>query len=252
LIAGARESPAARQIRGNSDMGHPAKIALALAVLLSALSPSRAQVSATGGEEPNDDPRGNINLGVPIVVPLHPTSEAVHLGFGFSLGGGYNFTRHHAAIGEFMWNHMAPTNEALAKLRTALAIPNLNANSNLYSLTGNYRYEMRGETLGAYLIAGGGLYFRHSGLSQKVTTGEAVVCQPIYLWWGFSCTSGTVTQDQTVGSFSTSAFGGNGGIGFTARVGDAPYRVYFESRYHYAPNKYISTQLINLSFGIRY
>lgn len=233
-------------------MGHAAKIAFALALVLSASSAVSAQVSPIGGEEPNDDPRGNVNLGTPIVVPLHPTSEAVHLGFGFTVGGGYNFTRKHAAIGEFAWNHMLPTNEALAKLRNALALPNLDAKSDVYSLTANYRFEMRGHALGGYLIGGGGLYYRHTGLSTKVTTTAPVVCQPIYLWWGFSCQSGTVTENQSVGGFSTSAFGGNGGIGFTTRVGDAPYRVYFESRYHYAPNKNISTQLININFGIRY
>jgi hypothetical protein len=223
---------------------------LPLAILLSACS-AFAQVSVAS-DEPTDDPRANVNLGTPIVVPLPPTSDAVHLGFGVNVGAGYNFTRRHAAIGEFMWNHLLASNEALAKLRTGLNIPTLDAKADVYSLTGNYRFELRGQTLGAYLIGGGGLYYRHTGLSQKVTTGNAVVCQPIYLWWGFNCQGGTVTEDQTIGSFSTSTLGGNGGVGFTARVGDAPYRVYLESRYHYAPNKYISTQLLNITFGIRY
>ena len=232
-------------------MGHAIKTLLPLAVALSAI-PISAQVSAIGGEEPNDNPRANVNLGTPIVIPLHPTNEAVHLGFGLNFGAGYNFTRRHAAIGEFTWNRLLATNEALAKLRTALDDPNLNAKSDVYSLTANYRFELRRQTLGAYLIGGGGLYYRHTGLSTKVTTSVPVVCQPIWLWWGFTCDGGTVTENQTVGSYSASTLGGNGGIGFTARVGDAPYRLYIESRYHYAPNKYISTQLLNITFGIRY
>lgn len=235
-------------------MAHPLTTILGFAILLSAvpLAHGQAMPPSIGGESPNDDPRGNVNLGTPIVVPLHPTSEAVHLGFGLIVGGGYNFTRRHAAIGEFAWNRMLPTNEALAKLRSTLDLPNLNAKSDVYSLTANYRFELRGRVTGAYVIGGGGLYYRHTGLSTKVTTSAPVVCQPIYLWWGFTCQSGTVTENQTIGSYSTSALGGNGGIGFTARVGDAPYRVYIESRYHYAPNKYISTQLLNITFGIRY
>jgi hypothetical protein len=61
-----------------------------------------------------------------------------------------------------------------------------------------------------------------------------------------------VTADQTLRSSSSSAFGANGGIGFTVRVGDAPWRVYVESRYHYAPTHRINTQLVITTVGIRY
>jgi hypothetical protein len=71
-------------------------------------------------------------------------------------------------------------------------------------------------------------------------------------YWGFTCTSGTVDSNQTVRSGSSSSGGFNGGVGFTTRVGEAPYRFYVESRYHYAPSSRINTQLINISFGFRY
>jgi hypothetical protein len=44
----------------------------------------------------------------------------------------------------------------------------------------------------------------------------------------------------------------NGGVGFTIRVGEAPYRFYVESRYHYAPTKNINTQLVAVTVGFRY
>src|SRR5262249_43300552 len=116
----------------------------------------------------------------------------------------------------------------------------------------NYRYELRGKKLGVYLIGGGGWYYRYSAINQEITVGSEVTCEPSWLWWGFTCTSGTVTASQTIRSSNSSAFGGNGGIGFTIRAGSPPYRVYFESRYHYAPNKGISTQLITTTFGVRF
>jgi hypothetical protein len=61
-----------------------------------------------------------------------------------------------------------------------------------------------------------------------------------------------VPAGQTIGSSNSFAPGGTGGIGFTARIGEAPYRVYVETRYHYAPNKGIDTQLIGVSVGFRY
>jgi hypothetical protein len=36
------------------------------------------------------------------------------------------------------------------------------------------------------------------------------------------------------------------------RVGEAPYRLYFESRYHYAPNANIKIRFLTVTVGIRY
>jgi hypothetical protein len=167
-------------------------------------------------------------------------------------GGGYNFNRHHALVSEVMWNDLLPTNEALAKLRTALNDQSVDAHASLAALNGNYRFEMRGKNLGTYIMGGAGLYYRHTSLSQKVATGSTITCTPEWEWWGYTCTSGVVTANQTIGSWGASAGGYNGGFGFTARVGDPPYRFYAESRYHYVPDNRVNLQLIEISFGIRY
>jgi hypothetical protein len=223
-----------------------------MAVLAIACCGAIAQVASPPYDEENDNPRGNVHLGTPIVIPLNPTAQAVHLGFGVLVGGGYNFTRRHAAIGEYMWNHLLPTNDALAKIRAVADNSNVDANVDVMALTGNYRYELRGRTLGTYFIGGAGLYYRHTHLSQQVTTGSTIICTPTWEWWGFTCTNGYVTANQSIGSWSATSGGYNGGIGFTIRVGEPPYRFYAESRYHYAPNSRINTQLIDISFGIRY
>ena len=101
-------------------------------------------------------------------------------------------------------------------------------------------------------MAGSGLYYRHTSITKEVVTGNNIVCTPMWLWWGYECSSGVVTENQTLASWSATAPGFNGGVGFTVRVGDPPYRFYAESRYHYVPNSRINTQVINISFGIRY
>jgi hypothetical protein len=211
-----------------------------------------AHCSVYAQENGDDNPRGNVNLGMPISAPLNPTARFVNLGLGITAGSGYNFTRRHAVGSEFMWNNLFPTNGALTPIRVALQNPNISAHGNLFAFTGNYRFELRGKALGTYLIGGGGWYYRNSHLSQKITTGSSITCTPTWLWWGFACESGTVTANQTIGSSSSHSLGVNGGIGFTARVGDAPYRIYVESRYHYAPGRGVSTQLVVLTVGIRY
>lgn len=228
------------------------RIVTGMALLAVACCSAIAQVVPPAYEEEQDNPRGNVHIGAPIAIPLNPTAQAVHLGFGLTVGGGYNFTRHHAIVGDFMWNDLFPTNEALAKLRTVLDSPKIDANIDVTALTANYRYELRGKLLGTYFIGGAGLYYRHTHLSETVTTGSTITCTPLLEEWGFTCTNGYVTANQSLGSWSASGGGFNGGIGFTIRAGEPPYRFYAESRYHYAPNSRLNTQLIDITFGFRY
>jgi hypothetical protein len=220
------------------------------AIIVTALLITHCNVYAQ--DDSDDDPKANTNLGMPLSAPLNPAGRFVNLGAGITVGAGYNFTRRHAVIGEFMWNHLLTNNAALAPIRVALQNPDISGGGNLYAFTGNYRFELRGRALGTYLIGGGGWYFRTAHLSQTVATGSGITCTPVWLWWGFSCESGTVTADQTVASSTTHSLGFNGGIGFTARVGDAPYRMYVESRYHYVPSRGVNTQLVVVTVGIRY
>lgn len=194
----------------------------------------------------------NSNVGINISVPLNPTAQFVDGGWGITGGAGYNFSIHHAAIGEFMWNRLHPTNGAFQPFQGTMETQDVSGRSDLYALTGNYRFELPGKEFGTYFIGGGGWYHRTTNLSRPVLSGTSITCTPTWLWWGFTCSSGTVTANQSIASASETAFGINGGVGVTVRVGEAPYRFYFESRYHYAPTKNVSTQLIVISVGIRY
>jgi hypothetical protein len=187
-----------------------------------------------------------------INAPVNAAAQAVGTGWGISSGIGYNFDRRNAVIGEFMWNRDGPSGGALKPFETALQSTDLRAHTDFYTLTGEYRFELRGHLFGGYLIGGGGWYFRNTWLSREVPSGTGAVCSPAWRWWGYSCTSGIVNPSQPPVTSSTNAFGVNGGAGFTARVGEAPYRLYTEVRYHYAPTKNISTQFITVSVGIRY
>jgi hypothetical protein len=194
------------------------------AIIVSALL-TIAHCNVYAQDDSDDNPKVNTNLGMPISAPLNPAGRFVNLGLGLNVGAGYNFTRRHAVIGEFTWNNLFTNNGALAPIRVALQNPDISGSGNLFAFTGNYRFELKGKTLGTYLIGGGGWYFRTANLSQKVTTASGIACTPVWVWWGFSCQSGTVTADQTIASSTSRAFGVNAGIGFTARVGDAPHRI---------------------------
>jgi hypothetical protein len=133
-----------------------------------------------------------------------------------------------------------------------LQSPNVTGNGNLFSLTANYKFELRGKRFGAYFIGGGGWYYRATSFSKSILTSTGITCDPAWLWWGFTCSHGTVNTSVSVTGTSSSAFGANGGIGFTIRFGEAPNRFYTEARYHYAPSKDINTHVIAITVGIRY
>lgn len=204
-------------------------------------------------EEPgNDNPRGTTNLGMPLNAPLSPVSQHVSWGLGVNTGAGYNFNRRHALIGEFMWNWLYPTNQTLRPIQIALHTNKVSGHGNLFAFTGGYKLELRGKAVGTYFIGGGGWYYRTASLSRPVPDGTTIGCVPAWVYWGYNCSSGLVVSDLTEVHSNASALGVNGGVGLTFRVGVAPYRMYVESRYHFAPTKNITTQFLTVSWGIRY
>lgn len=209
-------------------------------------------LDAQDDEEYGQGGKLNTNLGVTLTAPLNPTAQFVNFGWGVTGGAGYNISSHHSLIGEVMWNRLYPTSGALVPLKVALQSTNVKGHSDLVAITGNYRLELRGKLLGTYFIGGGGWYYRKVSISREVPAGSSITCTPTFIWWGFTCESGTVTTSQLLASPSSSTWGANGGIGFTVLVGEPSYRFYVESRYHYAPTKNVKTQLILITTGIRF
>jgi hypothetical protein len=191
----------------------------------------------------------NTNLGMGMTVPLNPVAQIVGSSVDVVIGAGYNITKHNAFVGQFMWAGIPVNKEALRPIFLIANAQNISGSSNLFAVTGNYRRSVEGRVFGAYLIGGGGMYYRRASLSQSVVVGTGTVCGPSWAYFGFGCVEGNVSQDQTLVKAGSTAFGGNGGAGFTIRINDEGYKFYVESRYHYAPTKNISTELITITFG---
>jgi hypothetical protein len=199
-----------------------------------------------------DNPAFTDNLGLTTSLPLQPMSRYTNAGLGVGFGAGYNFDRRNALVGEFLWNWLYPTDAALQPIRVAAQSPNIGGHGNLFALTADYKFELHGRLLGTYVIGGLGWYRRAADISKQIPVGTTLPCDPTWVWWGYNCASGPVITNLTVANSSSTAAGVNGGIGFTIRVGEAPYRFYIESRYHYAPTRNISTQFMAFTFGFRY
>ena len=130
----------------------------------------------------------NSNLAMVLSTPVNPTARVAGIGWGAVGGVGYNVNLRNAVIGEFLWNRLYPSGGALQPFQaSASQSSSLNGNSNVYALTGNYRYEMGGRVLGTYIIGGGGWYYRKNWLSREITSAPGTICTPAWLWWGFTC-----------------------------------------------------------------
>jgi Outer membrane protein beta-barrel domain len=203
-----------------------------------------ACVIPTQAQDQEEEGKLNVSMGGGLSVPLNPTARFAGVGGAFSGGGGYNIDQHNSIVGQFNWDGLPPQVGALAQLNGG------SASINLYDITADYKYRGKfGKTFGYYLIAGGGWYYRHASVSKSTFIPTDTVCQPVWNWYGYTCSDGFVNT-TTVGA-GTSSFGANGGVGLTIKV-RGPWKFYVESRYTYAASRYIATQVAPVIFGFQY
>jgi hypothetical protein len=194
----------------------------------------------------------NFNIGGGISAPVNPIAKYVGVSGNFVSGAGVNINKNNSIEGDFMWSGLPPN---LTVIHPVLAP---SGHMNLYSLTANYRYHLDsigGSVFGAYIIGGGGWYYRHFSVDKNFIVPPNTVCQPIYYWWGYGCTTDGFVYSATVASGGNSAGGLDAGVGFTIKIGTKGWKFYTESRYNYAWSKglaHIPTSLIPVTFGLRF
>ena len=183
----------------------------------------------------------NFNFGGGIGFPQGDLGRFVNNGGNFVVGSGYNLTRYISTNGEFMWHDLPINQKTLDTLQTP------GASGRQYALTFDPMVQFPlAHKLGAYAIGGIGWYHR-SG--ETTTPGAAIICDPYWSWW-YGCTIGTV--NIVTGSTSANAFGENIGGGLTYHLGESGFKFYTEFRYHHASYHKVSTNIIPLTFGIRF
>ena len=85
----------------------------------------------------------------------------------------------------------------------------------------------RGRSVGAYLVAGGGLYFREVEITRLEGSLTVPFCDP---WWGV-CYTDTVPIESIVGQRSSTDLGVHLGGGLTIEAGD-DLTLFVEARFH--------------------
>lgn len=193
-----------------------------------------------------DDSTWNLNIGGGIGFPLSSTQDFVNNGGHLVVGGGPNFGRFFGLSGEFMLHNLPIKHSVM----DAFQVPGASAREYTLTVNGIVRIPTA-RRAGFYLIGGAGWYQRSEELSAP-TVAPGIVCPAFWVWWG-ACVNGLFPANAVLASSTTSnAFGENVGGGFTFRVGPGSTKFYTEIRYHHASHNHIDTDLLPLTFGLRW
>lgn len=194
----------------------------------------------------DEAPRYTFNIGGGPGFPQGDISNFANTGANFVVGGGANLTHTFGINSEFMWQNLPPNSTIIAFTGAP------DGSARMYSITGNLiAHTTDAHKAGFYGIGGIGWYHRSWELTRPAIS-VGTVCLPSYAWWGVVCSNGLVESTATLASGSSNAFGWNVGAGVTYRLGGSHAKIYAEARYHRAYTTGIDTQVLPLTFGVRW
>ena len=176
----------------------------------------------------------NFNFGGGPTSIVGDTRDRLTGGWNFTVGGGYNFTPRAGLVFEMMDAGLGVTDSELGRNQAT------SGDANVWSFTANpiWRFRIAGP-VGGYIIGGGGFYEREERFSVPVT-----VFVPTF-HGGFETTGFDHTRQID------DAGGVNVGAGITCNLGWGT-KLFVEARYHYIFTGGSATQIIPVTFGLRW
>jgi hypothetical protein len=182
-----------------------------------------------------------VAVGAGFTFPLGTTADHTKMGYNFVASGGPRFNPHLSFSLDFSLHYLDIEN-SLVDPETGVDL-SLGSMMRMWSLTLNPVYEfIKKERFSSYATGGYGVYNRHLQLAS-IGRVPAMACDP---FWKVCVSSfpGTVT-----GNLSSYKGGYNVGGGFT--IG-AQTKFFIEARYHHMSTQNPATEILPLTFGIRW
>lgn len=179
--------------------------------------PIAIMLGAVTASAQNSEPKFSFEFGLGSNTPAGGnTATYQSTNLGAQAGLGYNFNSRIGAQVEYDFNRFVIPDSIVSSLCSACSDGSVILQSVSFDPYVNLLLEGR---VGIYLIGGAGFYWKNTSFSAP--TGQEV-CYTF---------SGCVLTESTVSSWSTSAFGANGGGGVTVRLGSTRMKVFAEGRY---------------------
>ena len=101
------------------------------------------------------------------------------------------------------------------------------------------------------MIGGGGWYHRNWSITTP-TLVPGTVCAPTFGWFGVTCVNGLVPADFVLADGSANGGGWNIGGGITFGHKGPGAKIYTEVRYHKAYFSNFDTEVLPVTFGVRW
>lgn len=197
--------------------------------------------AATMGFAQNGIYHLNFELGGGVTPTEGQTSHDLTTGWNGLAGVSYRFDEPFAVRLELMYNGLGISQSALNRID----VPD--GNAHIWSLTLDPVVHL-GQVgpFSPYVIFGGGFYRRTVQFTKSTTT-VVTVYDP---WWGYIGPA-VVPTNQVLGTVTRNAGGTNVGAGLSVKVGRGAH-LFVEARYHYVWTERRATEMLPITFGVRW
>jgi opacity protein-like surface antigen len=179
------------------------------------------------------------------VTPLTgQISNRLKTGWHVGAGAGVKFGSVAETSLDFDYHELGVANSVL----TAFDVPD--ANSHVWSLTINPKFNIPGNSNVHAYVTGGVGYYRRTVEFTQPTVAQGLVFDPFFDTF-FSV---PFASNEVLGTISRSGVGARGGLGFEAKLrnDDNAARFFTEARYEWADTGNVPTRMIPVTFGIRW
>jgi opacity protein-like surface antigen len=181
------------------------------------------------------------DVGAGFSFPIGEAANHTKTGFNFVASGGPRFNSHFSLSLDFSLHYLEIKN-SLQDPETGVDL-SLGSIMRLWSLTVNPAYEfIKQERFSSYATAGYGLYNRRLLLAATGAV-PAVACDQ---FWNVCVSSIPVTVTGKLNPYK-GGYNVGGGVTFGART-----KFFVEVRYHHMFTTNVATELVPLTFGIRW
>ncbi len=175
--------------------------------------------------------------------PINPIATRIDRGWNVSAGAGIS-GKNLGAMVDFTFNNFPVNQTALNNVGAP------NGSTRIWGLTFDpiVHFSPRPESpVDFYITGGGGVYHRTVEFTQPAIA-TVTAFDP---WWGVVFPVDVATN-QVIGSFSVTRPGVDGGAGVAFKVGSGSLKVFAEARFHHMFTNRVDTNMIPVTFGVRW
>jgi hypothetical protein len=180
-------------------------------------------------------------VGGGFTTPINPIGSRLDNGWNISAGAGVNATHHVGVMLDFLYNENGINSTFLNQVQA----PNGTVRVWGFTLDPIIHVTQEGP-VDFYVTGGGGIYHRTVEYTQPVLA-QGTFFDP---WFGFyPAAFGT---NQIIGSYGQYKGGVDGGVGMSFKLGSSNVKAFAEARYHHIYTRNVGTDIIPVTFGLRW